>query len=104
MRLILAVFLAVLSFGRPGPGMDVLGTATVRGKPIAARRSCGSTRLVRRRPRYGRRSCSISATSADPRSAFIQKPFTPDTLGRVVRDVLDDVGTPEQAANTSVRI
>lgn len=35
MRLILAAFLAVLTFGRPGPGMDVLGTATVRGKPIA---------------------------------------------------------------------
>jgi len=30
-----------------------------------------------------------------PRSAFLQKPFTPDELGRVVRDILDDVRTPE---------
>jgi PAS domain S-box-containing protein len=29
------------------------------------------------------------------RSAFIQKPFTPDELGRIVRDILDDVRTPE---------
>lgn len=35
MRLISAALLAVLSFGRPGPGMDVTGTATVRDKPIA---------------------------------------------------------------------
>ena len=30
-----------------------------------------------------------------PRSAFIQKPFTPATLGRIVRDILDDVRPPE---------
>jgi PAS domain S-box-containing protein len=29
------------------------------------------------------------------RSAFIQKPFTPDELGRIVRDILDDGRTPE---------
>ena len=37
----------------------------------------------------------VRQESLDPRSAFIQKPFTPEALGRIVRDVLDDVRTSE---------
>ena len=37
----------------------------------------------------------VQQEALGPRSAFLQKPFTPDSLGRIVRDILDDVRASE---------